>query len=168
MVPPSPIAIRNEIDPTLTNTLSRATFTLAEGPGKLPRTPFFATPNCSSHGASRELNLQPVDDWMSSAKEENNDRIVSHNNSAPENRIAMTKPNEGHVVNDESSGATRSKRKEFGADDFAELNDLGDGGPKVVLRESEKEFFRELVLALRTIRYGSIVLDRPRRTARRN
>jgi hypothetical protein len=52
----------------------------------------------------------------------------------------------------------RVKHPEFGADDFAALNSAAGEGPKPALLESEKELFRELVHALRTIRYGSILL----------
>ena len=49
-------------------------------------------------------------------------------------------------------------RSEVSADDFAALGDAIGEDSKAAIFESEKELFRELVHALRTIRYGSIVL----------
>ena len=52
----------------------------------------------------------------------------------------------------------RDRRSELGADDLAALSDAISDDPKAAIFENEKELFRELVHALRTIRYGSIVL----------
>jgi hypothetical protein len=52
----------------------------------------------------------------------------------------------------------RDNRSALDAIDFGLLNDVDGGGTKLGLRESEKELLRELVYALRTIRYGSIAL----------
>jgi hypothetical protein len=69
----------------------------------------------------------------------------------------MTKPTESHL-HPVPPGQARESRAALDAHDFTLLNDLDGGGTKVALLESEKELLRELVYALRTIRYGSIAL----------
>lgn len=69
----------------------------------------------------------------------------------------MTKPNENQL-HSVPLAQVRENGAALDAHDFALLNELDGGGSKVALLESEKELLRELVYALRTIRYGSIAL----------
>jgi hypothetical protein len=70
----------------------------------------------------------------------------------------MTRPNEKRLLDSETERQVRGTRAELRADDFAALNDPIIEGVGPALIESEKELLGELVQALRTIRYGSIVL----------
>ncbi len=53
---------------------------------------------------------------------------------------------------------TETKPSQLGPEDFATLNKTILQGFQIALLESEKDLLRELIHALRTIRYGSIVL----------
>jgi hypothetical protein len=70
----------------------------------------------------------------------------------------MTTPNEKPVAGSNAERKAHATRAELGADDLAALSDAISDDPKAAIFENEKELFRELVHALRTIRYGSIVL----------
>jgi hypothetical protein len=70
----------------------------------------------------------------------------------------MTKVNGRQVPSPETGPQERGSRAELGADDLAALNDAIGRVSDGTLLESESELLRELVYALRTIRYGSIVL----------
>lgn len=70
----------------------------------------------------------------------------------------MTTSNNKQIADSDVERKSRATRGDFGADDFAALNDVTGEDSKAAIFESEKELFRELVHALRTIRYGSIVL----------
>jgi hypothetical protein len=70
----------------------------------------------------------------------------------------MTRTNNKQPEGSEFEREGRERRNSFSAEDFAALNDALSEGSKPALFDAEKELFRELVHALRTIRYGSIVL----------
>jgi hypothetical protein len=70
----------------------------------------------------------------------------------------MTNTDNKQLIVPEADRQGRARRNDFSTDDFAALNDATSEGSKAALFDDEKELFRELVRALRTIRYGSIVL----------
>jgi hypothetical protein len=72
--------------------------------------------------------------------------------------MTITRPNGRPLLNSEAEQHPRPRGAELGPDDFAALNDAVVQGSKNGLLESERELLAELVHALRTIRYGSIVL----------
>lgn len=65
----------------------------------------------------------------------------------------MTRPNEKQLAESEDR---QENRRHF--EDLSEIDNLGAAGAKLALLETERELLRELVHALRTIRFGSIVL----------
>ncbi len=65
----------------------------------------------------------------------------------------MSRPNEKELA-----GAAERQEDRLDFDPLSEIDNLGAGGAKFALLESERELLRELVHALRTIRFGSIVL----------
>jgi hypothetical protein len=82
-----------------------------------------------------------------------NRRISVNNKGKP-----MTTTNNKTFADSDPDRKLRPTRSELSADDFAALVDATGEDSKAAIFESEKELFRELVDALRTIRYGSIVL----------
>jgi hypothetical protein len=70
----------------------------------------------------------------------------------------ITTPNNKPVAEPNVERKSRTARSELNSDDFAALNDVAGEDSKATIFDSEKELFRELLHALRTIRYGSIVL----------
>lgn len=70
----------------------------------------------------------------------------------------MVRSSENQAPNTDATEKPTSKGPHLGPEDLAALNRTILQGLKIPLLESEKELLLELIHALRTIRFGSIVL----------